>query len=106
MGKGKYPGTQTLQRNFDKPERKSLRQFGNRVRAALRHALGVSQEDVAARATLHRTYVGSVERGERNVGLLNVIRLAEALEVAPADLLLVYGQCLTNQRKEDRKSKP
>lgn len=49
--------------------------------------LGFSQEGLAARTGLHRTYVGSVERGERNVSLANLAVLAEALDVDLGDLL-------------------
>lgn len=61
---------------------KDLQRFGARVRAE-RERLGISQEALADTAGLHRTYVGSVERGERNVGLLNVLRLARVLGVGP-----------------------
>jgi transcriptional regulator with XRE-family HTH domain len=57
--------------------------FGKQVRAR-REALGYSQEGLAEMAHLHRTYIGSVERGERNVSLLNIWRVAEALSVSPA----------------------
>lgn len=67
-------------------DRTDLQRFGNRVRVE-RERLGVSQEELADRAGMHRTYLGGVERGERNVGLLNVIRIARALGVEPADLL-------------------
>lgn len=63
-----------------------LRTFGDRVRAR-REALGLSQERLAEQAGLHRNYVGSVERGERNVALLNITKLARALEMDPADLV-------------------
>ena len=62
------------------------RAFGRRVRE-LRQPLGLSQEGLADRAGLHRTYIGSVERGERNVSLDNIYRLAEALEVHATDLM-------------------
>jgi transcriptional regulator with XRE-family HTH domain len=63
-----------------------LRRFGKRVRAE-RDERGISQEELAARADLDRTYVGGVERGERNVSLINIHRLARALGLAPRDLL-------------------
>jgi transcriptional regulator with XRE-family HTH domain len=53
----------------------------------LRIAAGLSQEVLAQRAELHRTYVSSVERGERNVSLKNIFRLAEALGIDPRELL-------------------
>lgn len=49
--------------------------------------LGLSQESLAQACGLHRTYVGSVERGERNVSIDNMERLAKALEVDVVDLL-------------------
>jgi transcriptional regulator with XRE-family HTH domain len=54
---------------------------------ALRGRLGLSQEALADRAGLHRTYVGSIERRERNVSLDNIERLANALNVQVAALL-------------------
>lgn len=62
-----------------------LKKFGERVRA-LREQLGVSQEALAAEAGIHRTYMGGVERGERNLCLRNIIRLAKALGVHPREL--------------------
>lgn len=52
-----------------------------------RLAMKLSQEALADLAGIHRTYVGGVERGERNIGLDNVEKLAKALGVFPADLL-------------------
>jgi len=51
--------------------------FGRRVRA-LRDARGWSQEVLAERAGIHRTYVGGIERGLRNVALVNIHRIARA----------------------------
>lgn len=52
---------------------------------------GISQEQLADLAGLHRTYVGSVERGERNVSIDNIERLANALKVTVADLTTSGG---------------
>jgi transcriptional regulator with XRE-family HTH domain len=60
--------------------------FGARVRE-FRTRRGLSQEKLAEFANLHRTYVGSLERGERNVALINIHRLAKALDVEPRELL-------------------
>lgn len=60
--------------------------FGRNVRAA-RTKLGISQELLAEKCGLHRTYVGSVERGERNITLLNADRLALALKTSLSELL-------------------
>jgi transcriptional regulator with XRE-family HTH domain len=71
--------------------------FGIRVRE-LRLRLGLSQEDLAERADLHRNYVGGIERGERNVGLINVGKLADALGVSVADLFATFIQKPTRHR--------
>jgi transcriptional regulator with XRE-family HTH domain len=67
-------------------EKSKLQLFGDRVRNQ-RKARGLSQEQLAELTGLHRTYIGGIERGERNVSLMNILRLAEALEVSPSDLL-------------------
>jgi transcriptional regulator with XRE-family HTH domain len=53
----------------------------------LRTKLGYSQEFLTEKANLHRTYIGGIERGERNVGLENIVRIARALKVKPSQLL-------------------
>lgn len=60
--------------------------FGKRLRQ-IREKVGVSQEKLAEMAELHRTYVSSVERGKRNISILNIERLAKALGVRMADLM-------------------
>jgi transcriptional regulator with XRE-family HTH domain len=69
---------------------KLLRAFGETLRG-FRQDAGLSQEELAHRAGLDRTYVGSVERGERNIAILNVVKLANALGVSPASLLRDLG---------------
>lgn len=61
--------------------------FGRRVRS-IRESLGYSQDRLAELACLDRTYVGGVERGERNIGLVNIWRIAEALKVDPSQLFM------------------
>jgi len=61
-------------------------EFGQRVRAR-REKLGWSQMTLAEEVGLHFTYISSVERGERNVSLQNIVRLAVALRVDPGLLM-------------------
>jgi len=63
-----------------------LVRFGKKLRT-LRRQKGLSQEDLALAAGLDRSYVGGVERGERNVALRNINKLAVALEMSAAELL-------------------
>lgn len=58
-----------------------------------REARGISQEMLAELAGLHRTYVGSVERGERNISIDNIERLSKALGMEPVDLLRGDADC-------------
>lgn len=62
------------------------RTLGQNVRR-IRHEAGISQEELADRAELHRTYISSIERGERNVSVENIFAIADALDVPPGDLL-------------------
>lgn len=60
--------------------------FGRRL-VALRKGIGWSQETLALESGIARSYLGGVERGQRNIALVNICRLAEALSVEPAELL-------------------
>ena len=64
----------------------AARIFGERVRTR-RLELGKSQEKLAADSGLHWTFVGQVERGQRNLSLHNILKLAELLEIDPAELV-------------------
>jgi transcriptional regulator with XRE-family HTH domain len=64
----------------------SLKRLGETLREHRQRA-GLSQEKLAAKVGIDRTYVGGAERGERNVALVNIVPLAEALNVPPAELL-------------------
>jgi len=61
------------------------KQFGERVRE-LRLAKGLSQEELAFKSGMHRTYLGGIERGERNPSLKNIAAIAEALGVTLSEL--------------------
>ncbi len=62
-------------------------QFGKKVRY-FRKLRNLSQDQLAELSELHRTYIGSVERGERNITLLNASKIAKALSVSLADLVI------------------
>jgi len=64
---------------------KARKEFGSKIRS-LRKARGLSQETFADIAGLHRTYIGSIERGEQNVSIDNIHKLAKALKVRVEDL--------------------
>jgi transcriptional regulator with XRE-family HTH domain len=64
---------------------KVLKAFGDRVRS-VRGAKGISQEELAELADLDRTYISGVERGVRNISLVNISALARALGVRVAEL--------------------
>ncbi len=65
--------------------------IGSRVRE-LRTALGISQEELAARANLHRNYIGSVERGERDIGVTSLASIVFALGTSLADFFSPFRE--------------
>ena len=69
--------------------------FGKAVRAR-RLELELSQEKLAERAGLHRTYIADIERGERNISLLNIVKLIHALELSLSDFFSSYSSGLDN----------
>jgi transcriptional regulator with XRE-family HTH domain len=70
----------------DEPSKDLSRAFGRKLREC-RLNKGLSQEELADLAGVHRTYVGMVERGEKNVTLVTLSRFAKALGATPADML-------------------
>ena len=69
---------------------KELRQLGDAIRTG-RNDLDVSQEDFAELSGLHRTYIGQLERGEKNVSFVNVLRISRALKIKPSALFKEAG---------------
>lgn len=69
-----------------KADRNILKKFGQRVRK-LRIKQGLSQEELAHQADFHRTYIGMIERAERNITLANIEKLAHALGISESELL-------------------
>jgi len=65
-------------------EKNILKRFGNKVRKE-RLRIGISQEELAARAGVHRTYIGMVERAEKNITLKNIDKICEALNLSISD---------------------
>ena len=67
-----------------------LKAIGCTIRE-LRKNLGFSQEELAHRSSIDRSHMGKIERGERNVSVVNIIRISRALHCAPSELLLRAG---------------
>ena len=70
-----------------KSKNKILITFGEKV-LEIRKEKGLSQEELAYRANLHRTYIGMIERAEKNITLLNIEKIANALEISVNDLFI------------------
>ncbi|HEY4501068.1 MAG TPA: helix-turn-helix transcriptional regulator [Candidatus Paceibacterota bacterium] len=66
-------------------ENKTLRKFGDRVREE-RLGRNLSQEQLAAKAGVHRTYIGMIERAEKNITLENIQRIAGALNIKLSEI--------------------
>ena len=75
-------------------DKKFLRILGQ-VIAAKRQHLSLSQEELAHRAQMNRTYIGDIERGARNIALYNLFKLSMALETTPSKLLAAVEEALS-----------
>lgn len=69
----------------NKNQKRNLRTIGDNIRK-YRLEKGWSQEELAFECELHRTYIGAVERGERNITVLNLIKIMEKLDIKISDL--------------------
>lgn len=70
----------------------ALLRFGQKVQS-VRNERKISQEKLAELSELDRTYISSVERGKRNISILNIIKIADALNVPASSLLANLGGC-------------
>ena len=67
-------------------ENRIKKEFGARLKS-IRQQRGLSQEALALACDLDRTYIGGVERGERNISLINIHKIARALSIPPKELM-------------------
>lgn len=75
-----------MKNNYSDEERDILLKIGKCIKD-LRIKEGLSQEKLGYKSNLDRTYIGSVERGERNISIINLIKIAKALKQAPSYFL-------------------
>ncbi|MEC4804466.1 MAG: helix-turn-helix transcriptional regulator [Jaaginema sp. PMC 1079.18] len=68
-------------------KKERLIKFGSKVRE-IRLKKGLSQEELAEKANVHRTYIGMIERAEKNITLLNIEKIAVALDVSIVELFI------------------
>ncbi len=71
-------------------QKEILKKFGTEVRK-YRLNKNLSQEELAFKANLHRTYIGMIERGEKNITLLNIEKIANALQINIGDLFVTLS---------------
>ena len=71
---------------YSSPEKEILIALGLKIRS-VRLSLNLSQEELAEACGIHRTYVSSLERGERNISMLNLIKICKAINFPPEKIL-------------------
>lgn len=81
------------------PPASPLIRFGRRL-AELRRAQGMSQEQLALLSGIARSYLSGVERGQRNVSLLNILRLAQTLSISPALLFSPFDEKTSTEHSD------
>lgn len=74
-----------MQSSYKKDDQIFLEQLGSRIRE-LRLEIGLSQEKLSFECELDRTYIGSVERGERNIAAINLKKISKALNISVSEL--------------------
>jgi len=78
-------------KTYSDEEKNKLISFGLKLKQ-FRLGKNLSQEELAGECDLHRTYISSTERGERNLSLINIIKISEALGITPSELLEGVGE--------------
>lgn len=77
-----------MRKSYSSKEKDFLKKIGKRIREN-RLATKLSQEQLAFKADLDRTYIGSIERGERNVSILNIQKISNALDISISELFKI-----------------
>jgi len=77
-----------MEKSYADNDKELLKKIGNRIRK-LRVELGLSQEKLAFASGLDRSYIGSVERGERNIAIINLSKIASSLNLSISELLQI-----------------
>lgn len=74
-----------MKSSYSASERLALKKIGHNIRT-IRTGKGLSQEELAFECSLDRTYIGGIERGERNLAALNILKICSALKIKPQQI--------------------